>query len=107
MPGASSCPEVVESVSADSVSVESVSADSVRSLVERASASGRPVIGVRPVTDTVKQVDADGFVVATVDREQLRTPVVAVQPDGHVGHAQADLLAASQTPLDLVDLPAD
>ncbi|WP_110182208.1 2-C-methyl-D-erythritol 4-phosphate cytidylyltransferase [Nocardioides solisilvae] len=46
--------------------------------VARATATGRVVVGVRPVTDTVKQV-SDGVVGGTVDREGLRvlcSPVV-------------------------------
>lgn len=39
--------------------------------VERARATGRVVVGVRPVTDTVKQVSA-GLVGETVDRDGLR-----------------------------------
>ena len=45
----------------------------------RAQADGAVVVGVRPVTDTVKEVDADGRVVGTVDRADLvavASPVV-------------------------------
>ena len=44
--------------------------DFIRACVERARETGRPVVGVRPVTDTVKVVD-DGFVGETVDRDGL------------------------------------
>lgn len=46
--------------------------------VERAVGTGRVVVGVRPVTDTVKAV-ADGAVGDTVDRDELRvvtSPIV-------------------------------
>jgi 2-C-methyl-D-erythritol 4-phosphate cytidylyltransferase len=42
--------------------------------VARAVETGRVVVGVRPVTDTVKTVDG-GFVGGTLDREELRSVV--------------------------------
>ncbi len=42
----------------------------IRACLEHARETGRPVVGVRPVTDTVKVV-SDGFVGETVDREGL------------------------------------
>ena len=42
----------------------------IRACLERARDTGLPVIGVRPVTDTVKVV-SDGFVGETVDRDGL------------------------------------
>ena len=47
--------------------------------VERAVDSGAVVVGVRPVTDTLKTVDAEGVVGGTVDRDgvlQVTSPVV-------------------------------
>ena len=71
MPGASSRPEVS---SDDGLLTQ---ADAVHQHMIEA---GRAAIGVRPVTDTVKQIDADGFVIGTVDRALLRTPVQAAVP---------------------------
>ncbi len=54
----------------------------VAECVERAAATGRVVVGVRPVTDTVKTVEG-GFVGGTLDREELRTvacPIVLPAP---------------------------
>ena len=42
----------------------------IRACLEQARETGRPVVGVRPVTDTVKRV-SDGVVGATVDRQGL------------------------------------
>jgi 2-C-methyl-D-erythritol 4-phosphate cytidylyltransferase len=42
----------------------------IAACLERARATGRPVIGVRPVTDTVKVV-ADGLLGETLDRDDL------------------------------------
>jgi hypothetical protein len=47
-----------------------VTREVIADLLERAATSGRPQVGVRPVTDTVKQVSS-GRVGATVDREGL------------------------------------
>ncbi|HEY0499441.1 MAG TPA: 2-C-methyl-D-erythritol 4-phosphate cytidylyltransferase [Kutzneria sp.] len=44
----------------------------VRAVVEAVKAGAPAVIPVLPVTDTVKQVDVDGRVVATPDRSRLR-----------------------------------
>ncbi|CCH27737.1 2-C-methyl-D-erythritol 4-phosphate cytidylyltransferase [Actinosynnema sp. NPDC047251] len=44
----------------------------VRAVVEAVEAGRPAVVPVLPVTDTVKQVDADGVVVATPDRAALR-----------------------------------
>lgn len=52
--------------------------DFIAQCLERSLETGAVVVGVRPVTDTVKQV-ADGYVGATVDRETLAlvcSPVV-------------------------------
>ena len=100
MPGASSRPDVPAS---PAQAADRLSAD--RLVADRAAAAGRAAIGVRPVTDTVKQVDADGFVIGTVDREHLRTPVVAALPDGRVVDPEV-ALKQSASP-ELVDLPHD
>ena len=42
----------------------------IAACVRRARETGRPVVGVRPVTDTIKVV-VDGFVGVTVDRDGL------------------------------------
>lgn len=76
----------------------------IRTCLERARETGRPVVGVRPVTDTVKIV-SDGFVGETVDREGLlaiASPLVipaavaaTMAPPSHdVARAVADLAAA-------------
>lgn len=54
-------------------------ADFLLACVERAVGSGAVVVGVRPVTDTLKTVDAEGVVGGTVDRDamlQVTSPVV-------------------------------
>jgi 2-C-methyl-D-erythritol 4-phosphate cytidylyltransferase len=43
----------------------------LRSCIDRARADGAVVVGVRPVTDTLKTVSEDGAVGATVDRDEL------------------------------------
>lgn len=53
-------------------------ADFLEACVERAVETGRVVVGVRPVTDTVKEID-ESRVGATLDREELRqvaSPIV-------------------------------
>lgn len=54
-------------------------ADFIAACVERCATTQAVVIGVRPVTDTLKAVDADGVVEGTVDREAMRqvtSPIV-------------------------------
>ena len=54
-------------------------ADFIAACVERCATTQAVVIGVRPVTDTLKAVDADGVVQGTVDREAMRqvtSPIV-------------------------------
>ncbi|MFC0223528.1 2-C-methyl-D-erythritol 4-phosphate cytidylyltransferase [Nocardioides zeicaulis] len=75
--------------------------------LDHARATGRPVVGVRPVTDTVKTV-ADGLVGATLDRDDLHavtSPLVvpaavlahlAQRPSTDLARAVADLTAAGQ-----------
>jgi len=86
--------------------------DFVVTCVRRAVAADVPVAGVRPVTDTVKQV-ADGVVGATVDREglvALAAPVVL--PAGVVRSLKnapgPDLaaLVGSLPDVELVEAPA-
>lgn len=53
-------------------------ADFIETCVDHSAATGRAVVGVRPVTDTVKEVH-DGAVGRTVDRDGLRaiaSPIV-------------------------------
>ena len=68
--------------------------------VRRSAETGAVVVGVRPVTDTVKQV-ADGVVGATVDREQLLAVCSPVVLPGPVVAALASLPS-----LDLTELVA-
>ncbi|GAB4012572.1 2-C-methyl-D-erythritol 4-phosphate cytidylyltransferase [Nocardioides ultimimeridianus] len=70
--------------------------------VESCVATGAVVIGVRPVTDTVKQVDGE-LLGATVDRDALVAVCspVALPPD-----ILAELIAAGPIPTDLVALLA-
>ena len=88
--------------------------DFIRACVERARETGRPVVGVRPVTDTVKGL-SDGFVTDTVDREALiavASPLVipaAVaagieRPSDDLARAVADLVAAGH-PVETVPAP--
>lgn len=54
-------------------------ADFIAACVERCTATQAVVVGVRPVTDTLKAVDADGVVQGTVDRDSMRqvtSPIV-------------------------------
>lgn len=77
----------------------------IRACLERARETGRPVLGVRPVTDTVKAV-SDGVVGETLDRDDLlatASPLVLpahvvsqleVRPSTSLARAVADLTAA-------------
>lgn len=79
----------------------------ITACLDRARATGRPVVGVRPVTDTVK-VLAHHRVGRTLDRAALLAvtsplvipaPVVAeltARPSGDLSRAVADLAAAGQ-----------
>lgn len=83
--------------------------------LERARSTGRPVVGTRPVTDTVKVV-ADGLVGETLDRSALvavASPLVLPaalvaslprRPDADLARAVADL-AASGHPVETVPAP--
>lgn len=80
----------------------------IAACLDRARTSGHAVVGVRPVTDTVKVV-AHGLVGATVDREGLvaiTSPLVipadvvaalAQRPPSDLASAVADLAAAGHT----------
>ncbi|CRK61175.1 2-C-methyl-D-erythritol 4-phosphate cytidylyltransferase [Alloactinosynnema sp. L-07] len=65
----------------------------IRAVVDAVEAGARAVIPVLPMADTVKQVDADGVVVATPDRSALR---IVQTPQGFdtatlvAAHALAD-----------------
>jgi len=76
----------------------------IHACLELARETGRPVVGVRPVTDTIKVV-SDGLVGETVDRDGLiaiASPLVipaavaaSLAPPGHdLGRVVADLAAA-------------
>lgn len=88
----------------------------IAACVARAVESGRVVVGVRPVTDTVKSVD-DGAVGATVDREGLRavaSPIVlpaavVAALDGLPTTDFAMLVEwlRAEHPVELVDAPPD
>lgn len=79
----------------------------IRACLDRARSVGRPVIGVRPVTDTVKVVDGH-LAGATLDRDALlavTSPLVVpaavlaelpVRPHVDLARAVADLAAAGQ-----------
>lgn len=83
----------------------------------RARSTGRPVVGVRPVTDTVKVVGHD-LVGETLDRDALlavTSPLVlpaavlaglAQRPSVDLARAVADLAAAGQ-PVDTVQAPPE
>jgi 2-C-methyl-D-erythritol 4-phosphate cytidylyltransferase len=85
--------------------------------LDRARASGRPVVGVRPVTDTVKVV-AHGRVGRTLDREALvaiTSPLVvpaavvstlARRPSSDLAAAVAELAAAGH-PVETLAAPAE
>lgn len=81
--------------------------DFIHACVERARETGRAVVGVRPVTDTVKVV-TDGFVGETVDRDGLlavASPLVipaAVaaaleRPSDDLARAVAELVASGHS----------
>lgn len=66
-----------------------------RAVVAAVRAGHRAVVPVLPVTDTVKQVDASGTVVATVDRSDLR---VVQTPQGFDAELLRRAHAASSGP---------
>ncbi|UFN43694.1 2-C-methyl-D-erythritol 4-phosphate cytidylyltransferase [Nocardioides okcheonensis] len=84
--------------------------------LDLARTTGRPVVGTRPVTDTVKAV-ADGLVGSTLDRDDLvavTSPLVvpaavlaglARRPSNDLAQAVADLAAAGQPVQTLVAPP--
>lgn len=88
----------------------------IAACVERARTSGRPVVGVRPVTDTVKVVDHDR-VGETLDRESLVavvSPLVLpegvlagldARPSADLAQAVSDLAAAGHQVQTLVAPP--
>ena len=88
----------------------------IASCVERAQTSGRPVVGVRPVTDTVKVVDRQ-LIGETLDRDSLlavTSPLVlpagvlahlGARPAADLARAVADLVAAGHTVETLVAPP--
>ena len=88
----------------------------IAACLDRARASGHAVVGVRPVTDTVKVV-AHGLVGDTLDREDLvaiTSPLVipagvvavlAQRPSSDLASAVADLAAAGHR-VDTLDAPA-
>lgn len=67
--------------------------DVIRRVVDAVRATGDAVIPVLPCTDTVKQLDADEFVVGTPDRSGLR---VAQYPRGFPGKLALELLAEAR-----------
>lgn len=79
--------------------------DFIASCLEHARATGRPVVGVRPVTDTVKVVD-EGLVGDTLDRDSLlavAAPLVVPAGDD-LARAVADLAAAGH-PVETLTAP--
>ncbi|MDO9455139.1 2-C-methyl-D-erythritol 4-phosphate cytidylyltransferase [Nocardioides sp.] len=87
--------------------------DFIAACVERSAATGAVVVGVRPVTDTVKQV-AGGYVGATVDRETLLlvcSPVVlpgavVATLDALPTHDLTELVAALRASHEVVTVEA-
>lgn len=91
--------------------------DFIASCLERARSTGRPVVGVRPVTDTVKVVD-EGLVGDTLDRDSLlavAAPLVlpagvvaglARRPAPDLARAVADLVSAGH-PAETVTAPPE
>lgn len=89
----------------------------ITSCLDHARATGRPVVGVRPVTDTVKVVE-DGRVGATLDRDSLvavTSPLVipaavvaqlVSRPSGDLARAVADLAAAGHR-VETLQAPAE
>ena len=89
----------------------------IASCLERARSTGRPVIGVRPVTDTVKVV-ADGVVGSSLDRDSLlaiASPLVLPagvvatlprRPSADLARAVADLATAGH-PAQTVTAPPE
>ncbi len=89
--------------------------DFIASCLEHARATGRPVVGVRPVTDTVKVVD-EGLVGDTLDRDSLlavAAPLVVPagvvaglprRPAADLARAVADLAAAGH-PVETLTAP--
>lgn len=89
----------------------------IAACLDRARATGRPVVGVRPVTDTVKEV-ADDRVGRTLDRSSLlavTSPLVipagvvaglARPPSSDLARAVADLTAAGHR-VETVEAPAE
>lgn len=89
----------------------------ITACLERARETGRPVVGVRPVTDTVKVV-ADGVVGETLDRDGLlaiASPLVlpaavvaslARRPSADLARAVGDLVAAGHQ-VETVEAPPE
>ena len=65
----------------------------IRRVVDTVRSTGDAVIPVLPCTDTVKQLDANEFVVGTPDRSGLR---VAQYPRGFPGKLAVELLAEAR-----------
>jgi len=91
--------------------------DFIAACLERARASGHPVVGTRPVTDTVKVV-SDGVVGQTLDRDALvavASPLVVPaavlaslpgRPASDLARAVADLEAAGH-PVEMMQAPPE
>lgn len=77
----------------------SVSDTTVRSVVAEVVTRGVPVVPVLPCSDTVKRLDADGFVIDTPDRAGLR---VVQSPVGY----PADALRSGAVTLETVPVGA-
>ncbi len=89
----------------------------IAACLELARTTGRPVVGVRPVTDTVKVV-ADGLVGESLDRDDLlavASPLVLpaavlaavpVRPSSDLARAVADLAAAGH-PAETLEAPPE
>ena len=91
--------------------------DFIASCLAHARSTGRPVVGVRPVTDTVKVVDG-GLVGDTLDRDSLlavASPLVvpagvvaglAARPVADLARAVTDLAAAGH-PVETLTAPPE
>lgn len=82
----------------------SVSDTTVRRIIDEVVRRGVPVVPVLPCSDTVKRLDADGFVVDTPDRAGLR---VVQSPVGYPADAVRSGSAVTGVPVGAHVVPGD